>query len=150
MTKKERMKEIVLQLKQVREERELTCAEIYDMIKAAGEDVSPATIKRVFSPHSEEQGFRYKDTIQPIARVLIGVNEEAEPLSAAEADALKNIALLKDAMINDLQKENDELKKRVETLEKAKADYIAEVSFLKGQIDRKDDYMDRLAKKAGI
>ena len=150
MTKKERVREIILQLKQIKEERDLTSSEIYDMVLAGGYDLSHATVKRVFAPGSENQGFRYKDTIQPIARVLIGVNEEDEPLSAAEADALKNIALLKDAVINEIQKENEELKAKVERLSKAQAAYIAEIEFLKEQIDRKDDYIDRLAKKAGI
>lgn len=150
MNNRERQKEIILQLKQIKHERELSVQDICLMVKGAGLSTSESSVRRVFAPDSEEQNFRYQDTIQPIAQVLIGVKEEGEPLNVAEADALKNIALLKDAMINDLQKENDELKKRVETLEKAQADYITEISFLKGQIVRKDDYIDRLAKKAGI
>ena len=150
MNNRERQKEIILQLKRIKHERELSVQDIYLMVKGAGFSTSESSVRRVFAPGSEEQNFRFQDTIQPISQVMIGVKEEGEPLNVAEADALKNIALLKDAMINDLQKENDELKKRVETLEKAQADYITEISFLKGQIARKDDYIDRLAKKAGI
>ena len=150
MNNRERQKEIILQLKRIKHERELSVQDIYLMVKGAGFSTSESSVRRVFAPGSEEQNFRFQDTIQPISQVMIGVKEEGEPLNVAEADALKNIALLKDAMINDLQKENDELKKRVETLEKAQADYITEISFLKGQIERKDDYIDRLAKKAGI
>ena len=116
MNNRERQKEIILQLKQIRHDRELSVQDVYFMVKGAGFSTSESSVRRVFAEGSEEQNFRYQDTIQPIAQVMIGVKEEGEPLNVAEADALKNIALLKDAMINDLQKENDELKKKVETL----------------------------------
>ena len=150
MTKKERVKEIVLQLKQIKDERDLTVSDIYDMLIAAGEDLSLATTKRVFAPGSEEQGFRYRDTLQPIVRVLVGVQDEGEPLGVAEADALKNVALLKDTMIQDLQKELDTTKDKLAHAERELALLRDRVDFLKEQIDRKDDYIDRLAKKAGI
>lgn len=139
-----------MQLKQIKHDRELSVQDVYLMVKGAGFSTSESSVRRVFAPGSEEQNFRFQDTIQPISQVMIGVKEEGEPLNVAEADALKQIALLKDAMINDLQKENDELKKKAERLEHDLALVTDRVEFLKGQIARKDDYIDRLAKKAGI
>lgn len=150
MNNRERLKEIIIQLKQIKYDRDLSVQNIHDMVEAAGYYTSLSSVRRVFSPGSEEQNFRYQDTIQPIAQVLIGVNEEAEPLTATEADALKNIALLKDNMIKDLQADNEALNARISQLEKSLADYEQRVQFLRGQITRKDDYIDRLAKKAGI
>lgn len=176
MNNRERLKEIIIQLKQIKFERELTVQEIYGMVKAAGFGTSDTSVRRVFAPGSEEQNFRWQDTIQPIAQVLIGVHEEAEPLNAAEADALKQIALLKDSMIEDLQRENDQLKARIDQLEKViislrieeyekrlhemdlalqrarnRVDKQDEQLERKdGQIKRKDDYIDRLGIKAGI
>ena len=169
MNNRERLKEIIIQLKQIKYERDLSMQDIHDMVRAAGFATSQSSIRRVFSEGSEEQNFRYQDTIQPIAQVLIGVHEEAEPLNAAEADALKNIALLKDSMIEELQRENEQLKARVDQLEKVIAlmrieeyekrleekDIALQRSRDRAdkqdiQLNRKDDYIDRLAKKAGI
>ena len=150
MNNKERLKEIIEQLKQIKFEKELSVQDIYDMVKAAGFYTSPSTIRRVFAEGSENQNFRYQDTIQPIVQVLIGVREEGEPLGVVEADTLKNVALLKEAMIQDLQSENEALKLKVQQLEHDLALVSDRVDFLKGQIARKDDYIDRLAKKAGI
>lgn len=168
MTKQERTKEIILQLKQSKEERDLSISEIYDMLMAANCDISLTTLKRVFAEGSEEQGsFRFKDTIQPIAQVMLAIKEEttaANQLTDGEIDALKNIALLKDAMITDLQKENEALAAKAAQLEKDYAEAKEKIELLKKQaefltsrlhrldelIERKDDYIDRLAKKVGI
>ena len=169
MNNRERQKEIILQLKQIRHERELSVQDVYFMVKGAGLSTSESSVRRVFAEGSEEQNFRYQDTIQPIAQVLIGVKEEGEPLNVAEADALKNIALLKDAMINDLQRENEQLKARIDELEKVivmmrieeyeKRLEEKDIALQRArdradkqdiQINRKDEYIDRVAKKAGI
>lgn len=157
MNNRERLKEIILQLKQIRYERELSVQDVHDMVVEAGFATSFSSVRRVFADGSENHNFRYQDTIKPIAQVLIGVTEEAEPLNAAEADALKNIALLKDAMITDLQKENESLSARVAELERdtnlyrERIDWLVDQSRKKDeQIARKDDYIDRLAKKLGL
>ena len=168
MTKRERTKEIILQLKQSREERDLSISEIYSMLMAANCDISLTTLKRVFAEGSEDKdGFRFKDTIQPIAQVMLAIKEEttaANQLTDGEIDALKNIALLKDAMITDLQKENEALAAKAAQLEKDYAEAKEKIELLKKQtefltsrlhrldelIERKDDYIDRLAKKVGI
>jgi predicted RNase H-like nuclease (RuvC/YqgF family) len=168
MTKRERTKEIILQLKQSKEDRDLSISEIYDMLMATNCDISMTTLKRVFAPGSEDKdGFRFKDTIQPIAQVMLAIKEETTPdnqLTDVEIDALKNIALLKDAMITDLQKENEALVAKAAQLEKDYAEAKEKIELLKKQaefltsrlhrldelIERKDDYIDRLAKKVGI
>lgn len=169
MYDRERQRELILQLKAVKRERDLSCADIHGMLKAAGFSTSESSVRRVFAPGSEDQNFRYQDTLQPIARVLLGVTEEGESMTATEADAIKSIVLLKDSMIQDLQKENELLNARIAQLERdlasmRAAEYearIAEyqdslrrvrerVEKLDAQINRKDEYIDRVAKKAGI
>lgn len=150
MNNRERLKEIILQLKQIKNDRELSVQDIHDMVMDSGGYTSLSTVRRVFAQDSETKNFRYRDTIQPIAQVLIGVNEEAEPLTAPEADALKNIALLKDNMIKELEAKNAELSAKCAQQEQVIADFDERVKFLRSQIIRKDDYIDRLAKKAGL
>ena len=165
MTKQERTKEIILQLKQSREERDLSVSEIYDMLMAANCDISMTTLKRVFAEGSEEKGsFRFKDTIQPIAQVMLAIKEETTPdnqLTDGEIDALKNIALLKDAMIEDLTKQFNQLagqySEAVCELEECKANLAAhrkqlelmseQIVLLSDQIRRKDKYVDALLER---
>ena len=139
------MKEIIIQLKQIKYDRELSVQDICNMVKAAGYHTSKSSVTRVFAPGSEDNNnFRYQDTIQPIARVLIGVDEEAEPLDAAQADALKNIALLKDSMIQELQRENAYLAERVADLEINYNNELAKSAFLLDQVKKKDTQIENL------
>ena len=164
MNDRERMREIIINLKKIKYERELSTHDIFVMVRAAGFGTSESSVRRVYAEGSEEQNFRYQDTIRPIAQVLLGINEDAAPMNPTEADALKNIALLKESMIQDLQKENEQLTARVAQLEHDLADtqellartqeenkrHNEHIARLRIQIDRKDDYIDRLAKKAGL
>lgn len=144
MNNKERLKEIILQLKQIKNDRELSVQDIHDMVIGSGGYTSLSTVRRVFAQDSEAKNFRYRDTIQPIAQVLIGVNEEAEPLDAAQADALKNIALLKDSMIQELQQENAALAERVAALEINYNNELAKSAFLLDQVKKKDAQIESL------
>lgn len=114
------------------------------MVIGSGGYTSLSTVRRVFAQDSEAKNFRYRDTIQPIAQVLIGVNEEAEPLDAAQADALKNIALLKDSMIQELQQENAALAERVAALEINYNNELAKSAFLLDQVKKKDAQIESL------
>lgn len=148
MTKKERLREVILQLKQIKDEREFSCADIQRMVRASGDELSLTTIKRVFGENSEELGFRYNDTIRPIVQALL-VKEET-PLNETEVDTLKNVVLLKDTMINELTISVKALEEKLNEANTKNEDYRQEIQFLREQLARKDDYIDRLAKKVGI
>lgn len=138
------MKEIIIQLKQIKYDRELSVQDICNMVKTAGYHTSKSSVTRVFAPGSEDNNnFRYQDTIQPIARVLIGVDEEAEPLDAAQADALKNIALLKESIIQDLQRENAHLAERVAELEINYNEELKKSAFFLDQLKKKDEQLEQ-------
>lgn len=144
MNNRERLKEIIIQLKQIRTERELSLTDIHKMVEQSGGYTSQSTIRRVFAEGSEDSNFRYRDTIQPIAQALIGVHEEAEPLDAAQADALKNIALLKDSMIQELQQENAALAEHVAALEINYNNELTKSAFLLDQVKKKDAQIESL------
>ena len=144
MNNRERLKEIIIQLKQIKNERELSLTDIHKMVEQSGGYTSQSTIRRVFAEGSEDSNFRYRDTIQPIAQALIGVHEDSEPLDAAQADALKNIALLKDSMIQELQQENATLAERVADLEINYNNELAKSAFLLDQVKKKDTQIENL------
>lgn len=115
--KKQEMRETILHLKEVKKERELSSAEIHEMVEAAGYGLSLTSIKRVFAEGSESLGFHYHDTILPIVQVLLSVKEETTPENRptdTEVDALKSVLLLKEQMIEDLTKQVEQLKQECE------------------------------------
>ena len=103
---KEKVDEIISQLKVVRAEKGLSYQKITDMTEGIGDPVSLSTVKRVFT--DEKHGFRW-DTIRPIATVVLGVGfETPEPnkkdpnqpqLYYAEIEALKALVEAKGEMI---------------------------------------------------
>lgn len=160
MTKQERIKETVLQLKQIKAERELTCAEIHEMLIDAKEDLSLSSVKRVFADGSENGSFNFKKTLRPILRVMLSLKSETTDEnrpSDTEIDTLKNVILLKGTMIDELTEAN----KKLESLLQAETERYHEchqnliafrdqIHSLNEQIKRKDDYINRLAVKLGL
>lgn len=147
MTQQERIAEIILQLKQIRKERDLSLQDVHDLVIDSGGYTSLSSVKRVFAEGSERQNFRYQDTIQPIVRGLLGVTEETpenNDISANEIDALKHVILLKDSIIQDLRNDLEELStkyNKMETdaetrLQETRSDYQRKVDFLVRQVDR--------------
>ena len=158
MTQQERISEIILQLKQIREERNLSLEDVHDLVISAGGYTSMSSVRRVFAKGSETQKFRYQDTIQPIVRGLLGVTEETpekNDVTANEIDALKNVVLLKDSMITELQKDKEiystQLGELVEELQSVRkdneayaaqiADLVEELQTVREESQRKVDYL---------
>ena len=143
MTQQERISEIILQLKQIREERDLSLEDVHDLVIGAGGYTSMSSVRRVFAKGSETQKFRYQDTIQPIVRGLLGVTEETpekNDITANEIDALKNVILLKDAMIAEMQKNmeaySDQIAELVEELQSVREESQQKIVYLREQIMR--------------
>lgn len=147
MTQQERISEIILQLKQIRKERDLSLQDVHDLVIASGGYTSLSSVKRVFAEGSERLNFRYQDTIQPIVRGLLGVTEETpenNDISANEIDALKHVILLKDSIIQDLRKDVEELSTKYNKLEidaevrlqETRSECQRNVDFLVRQVDR--------------
>ena len=117
---KEKVEEIIAQLKIVRAEKELSYQKITDMTEEIGAPISLSTVKRVFT--DEKHTFRW-DTIKPIATVVLGVGfETPEPdkkdpnqpqLYYAEIEALKALVEAKGEMIASKEQTIDFLQKQL-------------------------------------
>lgn len=137
-------KEIIQQLKEVKAQKKLSLDTIMRMIENDGGYISKTTLSRLFSKDSEEFGFRYEDTIKPVANVLLGI-DHVEENEVADIKALKYIIQNKAQRIALLEKEMSELKdKHHEKLEKERAQSRRSIDFLKNQINLKDKRMDML------
>lgn len=111
MDKQARTREIIIQLKTIKEDKDLTNQDILDLVEAAGGVTSMTTIRRVFADGSENQNFSYRNTIQPISHALLAVSESekvtelTDSVLQAQLDGLKQACELKDSIIEAQQKE---------------------------------------------
>ena len=142
MDLKQRGRELIIQLKQYREEHGFSHKRIVDIVCEYAEQnntddyVSLSTVKRVFRDGSEDDdSFNFDLTIRPIAAALLGVNS----VSPKQHDKELSLSLLR--------YKNE----RIQHLEKQLADERAQtekrIAFLTSQIDVKDKYLqekDRL------
>lgn len=130
--------DLIRQLKTIRQEQNLTLQNICDMLDAANSHVSLCTVKKVFAEGSENENFRYHDTLQPIARVLLGVY--GQDREDSELDALH-------AEIRDQEQKIQRLKKE---LAGAQSEHARRTEFLLKQIALKDERIDRLMSRVDV
>ena len=136
-------------LKQIKAEQGLSIPKIMDLMEERGQFVSEATIKRVFADGSEEQNFRYQDSIAPIADVLLDMYGDSSNLD--DTDSLRQIIREKNKFIEFLMMKLDEKEQdfeRQRTLyEERKALYEKTIGRFETQIALKDDLIERLLNK---
>ena len=144
-------KDVILKLKEVREEKGLSFNDIIKLMEENGDYISKSTISRVFADGSEESSFRYEETIRPIAKALLDI-EEIEDDDNTDVRAMKSLLKYKIERIEELEHQiehlqaalNAEKVKNHEKLEKEREQHQRSIEFLKNQIDLKDKRMDML------
>ena len=144
-------KDIILKLKKVREEKNLSYNEILDLMEKNGKYLSKATLSRVFAEGSEEIKFRYEDTIKPIADALLDI-ENIEDDDTTDVQAMKTILKYKSARIEELESQLKDMESALdkqkiranEKLEEERERFNRSIEFLKEQVSYKDKRMDML------
>lgn len=144
-------KDVILKLKEVREEKGLSYADILDLMENNGDFVSKSTLSRVFAEGSEDIKFRYEDTIRPIAKALLDI-ENLEETDDLDTKALKALLKYKIARIEELEQQVEHLEaaldkeklKYHEKLDKEREQSRRSIEFLKEQVSLKDKRMDLL------
>lgn len=113
----EKTVEIIKQLKKIKKEKGLTLQDVFELVNPKGiQNVSESTLRRVFSEGSENTKFNYESSIQPIAAVLLGINDDDkfEPEKAREyyeqRNGLQDVVLLHNAEEERLRKHIEEQK----------------------------------------
>jgi hypothetical protein len=154
-------KDIILQLKAVKDEKKFSIQNIHDMMERNGDHLSKTTISRVFKDGSENDNFRYNDTIRPIAKALLDI-ETIEDDDTADIRTMKMILKYKAEKIATLEEQHgkaalqykeqisrlenqlaSEKQKYHEKLEKERKQFNDRIDFLMHQIDLKDKRMDQ-------
>lgn len=142
---KETTKDLILRLKRIKEEEKLSNANILRMIEENGDQLGSATITRVFAKGSENQNFRYYDTLQPIAKVLLKLGEPEEGISDEE-QATKDVALIKDMEYRLLLEKCNKYEERIKYLEE-RVEYLKEqVATHQESLTRKDEIISHFTK----
>lgn len=145
------MREIILKLKQARNDKNLSLNDIVDL---TGNMISKTTIQRVFADGSENSSFRYDDTIRPLVKVLLDM-ETIEDTDDTDTKALKSLLKLKIQRIEELEKQisdlrlmlSEEKNKSHEKMEKERAQYEKHIKLLDEQIVIKDKRMDAMSER---
>jgi hypothetical protein len=136
----------IRRLKEIKAEQGLSVPKIMDLMEERGQFVSESTIKRVFADGSEEQSFRYQDSIAPIADVLLDIYGDTSSLD--DAESLRHIIREKNKLIEFLMIKLDEqeaaFESRKSMYEERKSIYDKNIARLEKQIERKDDLIERL------
>ena len=143
-------RELIIRLKAVRIEKDLSLGDIYSMVEDNGDFCSKTSLSRLFSDGSEELSFK-EETLLPVARALLDV-EKLEETDDLDTQAMKTLLQYKSQRIKELESRIEELDmaldreklKRHEILDKERDIYNRRVDFLKSQILLKDERIDKL------
>lgn len=151
---KSNSKEIILKLKEVRNEQNLSFSDIERILEDVGEHLSRSTISRVFSEGSENTSFRYDETIRPLVKALLDVETIADS-DDMDTKAMKSLLKLKIQRINELEEQikdlrlllSEEKNKAHEKIEKEKIQYERHIKLLDEQISIKDKRMEEMKQR---
>ena len=142
-------KDTVERLRKVKKEQALTIPNILDMLEKKGYYLSEATVKRVFSENADADSFKYRDTIVPLADVLLDFYNDQSGTN--ELEALKAMIRDKNMTISILVAKNEELRadfeKRVMHLQKQIERLEKNLDFREKVVERKDAVIERLISK---
>ena len=139
-------KQTIERLKRVKKEQELSYSKIMDMLSNKGYYLSEPTLKKVFSENSDTYNFKYRDTIAPLADVLLDLYGDAT--SEDSSEEVKHLIREKNKMIEILLYKNEEQKadfeRRIAHLKKQVERLESNLDFREKMIDRKDAVVERL------
>ena len=129
-------------IRKVYDEKHLSIGKIEKMFKENGREgaVAHTTIGKFFSKGKRNTyNYRYNDTIRPLAELLLDV-DKIEQDDNTETEAMKNFVRVKGKVIDELESEINVYEK----IEKERKQFERSINFLKTQIERKDQRIDRL------
>lgn len=139
-------RQTIERLKRVKKEKELSYSIIIDMLADKGYYLSEQTLKKVFSEHSDSYNFKYRDTIAPLADVLLDLYGDAT--SETTSEEVKHLIREKNKMIEILLYKNEEQKsdyeRRIAHLKKQVERLEGNLDFREKMIDHKDKIVERL------
>lgn len=123
-------RDTVERLRRVKKEQGFTITHIMQLLEDNGQYLSEATVKRVFSENADPQSFKYRDTLVPLADILLDFYSDAS--STDDLKALKAMIRDKNMTICILIAKNEEIR----------ADYDKRINHLQKQIDKLEEHLE--------
>ena len=142
-------KELIIEIKRVRDEQGLSYSEIKRRMEQNNDSpLSDATLSRIFADGSENnRNFSYDYTLLPLARAVLDL-DTIEENDNSNVKALKEIIKLKHEKIKELEQALDKEKlKRHEQLDDVRAQSQTTIDFLRDQISYKDKRMNEFSER---
>lgn len=147
----------IKRLKQIKQEQGLSITQIMEIMERNGKFVSEPTLKKLFADGSEEKHFRYQDSIAPVADVLLDIYGDTSGLD--DAESLRQIIREKNKLIEllviKIEEQSEEAKRRDDlyadrksAFEKMIESLELQVHRLHDQVDRKDQWIEKLMNAA--
>ena len=149
------VKDVILKLREVRKEKNLSYDKILSMLETDGEYISKSTLSRLFGDKWENYSFDYEQTILPIANVILDI-DTIEADDDIDTKAYKSMLKFKMSIIDENARQIKELKEEIQTvrekerlkysekLEKETIQFQHSLDFMTKQIDLKDKRIDML------
>ena len=129
--------ELIIDLKNAIIEKGIGQTELIKMMEEHGHPIAKTTVQRLYKEGSEvNDSFRYKDTLQPLAEVLLDDDTYIDPVVVANLQAEIKV---RDEAIITLNNQIDSLLKQIEQI---REESTKQMEFLHGQIKLKDQRMD--------
>ena len=138
----ERMLDIIIQLKAIKESKNLTIQNILDTLDRENQHLAKSTVSRIFSDDGENLTYQY-ETIRTLADVMFRVYSSDEE-DDAEIKGLKKTVQLQNILIDQLKGQIDQLNAQMESEE---ASALRRIDFLRDRIEKQDlriEQKDRL------
>ena len=118
---KDTTRQAIIELKRAKEQNGISCQRICDICEENGEAIGITTVRRIFSPGSEDKPNNFRPTtLNAILHAVLGTDNA---LSKAESAALGAVVEMngkvlaeKDAIINRLTRELEDARLRLETV----------------------------------
>ena len=143
----ERIKDIIIRLKNIRDREGLSNAQIIRMVDELNCDISEATIRRVLEDGSEERTNFRPESIEPLEKVILKIDKDHLEGESDEVRALKDIIMLREMEIKEKDLQIQHLTATLKSMEDEGAkrtNYLKErVEYLKDQIAQKDALLQK-------
>ena len=131
-------RELIIELKKARNEKDITLPRLLEMLKAERKDVGMTTLKRVFKEGSEDNDSFKQSTLKPIAELLLDEDNDGTS-NGLEIMRLESELRVKEETITTL---NNQINSLIVQIEQARAEAAKQMEFLHKQIELKDKRMD--------
>ena len=140
------LKEIIIDLREIYEndKEKFSYNNQLKMMEANGDYLSKSTLSRLFGNNWEKYSFDYENTIRPIAKVLIGI-ENIDETDDLDTKAMKSLLKYKIQRIEELEAQIEQEKSKYHAkLAEETAKFQRSLAFATHQIELKDKRIDQL------